>query len=103
MTHDGPEHASDPLGSEPEQNPQDLPDGVLEAGEWFGIGNEFTGVQIRKVRTRNGERLELHVPTRHYRSLLDAMQLEIIAAQDPAAFTRLFQRQLGSDEDGGLS
>ncbi|GAA2357653.1 hypothetical protein [Dactylosporangium salmoneum] len=74
--------------------------GIIEVGEWFGIGNEFTGVQIRKVWTRNGERLELHVPARNYRSLLDAMQLEIIAAQDPAAFTRLFQRQLGSDEMG---
>ena len=103
MNHDGPVPGSEPLGGAPHQHPEDLAEGVIETGEWFGIGNEFTGVQIRKVRTRNGERLELHVPTRRYRTLLDAMQLEIIAAQDPAAFTTLFQRQLGSDEDGGLS
>ena len=94
---------SEPIDGTSDQDPEDLAEGVIEAEEWFGIGNEFTGVQIRKVRTRNGERLELHVPTRKYRILLDAMQLEIIAAQDPAAFTTLFQRQLGSDEDGGLS
>lgn len=80
--------------------PEDEAAGIVGAGEWFGIGNEFTGVRVRKVWTRNGERLELHVPARNYRSLLDAMQLEIIAAQDPSAFTRLFQRQLGSDETG---
>ena len=77
---------------------EELAAGIVAVGEWFGVGNEFTGVQLRKVWTRNGERLELFVPARRYHSLLDAMQLEIIAAQDPSAFTRLFQRQLGSDE-----
>ncbi len=73
-------------------------DGIVEAGEWFGIGNEFTGAQVRKVLTRNGERLQLHVPAKHYDVLLDAMQLEIIAAQDPEQFSWLFQRRFGSDE-----
>jgi hypothetical protein len=101
MSDDGglqPEESGDSTGLAPE----DVAAGITEVGAWFGIGNEFTGVRIRKVWTRNGERLELHVPARHYRSLLDAMQLEIIAAQDPAAFTRLFQRELGS-EDGPLT
>lgn len=78
----------------------DVAAGIVEVGEWFGIGNEFTGVQLRKVWTRNGERLEVRAPARNYRALLDAMQLEIVAAQDPAAFTALFQRKLGSDEGG---
>lgn len=75
-------------------------DGIVEAGDWIGIGNEFTGAQVRKVFTRNGERLQVHVPAKNYDVLLDAMQLEIIAAQDPEQFTWLFQRNLGSDESG---
>lgn len=75
-------------------------DGIVETGDWIGIGNEFTGVQVRKVFTRNGERLQVHVPAKGYDVLLDAMQLEIIAAQDPEQFTWLFQRKLGSDESG---
>ena len=72
--------------------------GIIEVGEWIGIGNEFTGVLVRKVWTRNGERLELHVPAKKYTALLDAMQLEIVAAQDPQQFSWLFQKELGSDD-----
>ncbi|MGK5112342.1 MULTISPECIES: hypothetical protein [unclassified Geodermatophilus] len=98
MSHDGPPAGTGRPDAAAATDPEDLAAGVTEAGEWFGIGNEFTGVRVRKVWTRNGERLELHVPARNHRILLDAMQLEIVAAQDPSAFTRLFQRQLGSDE-----
>ncbi|MEV7005072.1 hypothetical protein [Streptosporangium sp. NPDC051022] len=73
-------------------------DGIVRAGESFGIGNEFTGVQVRKVWTRQGERLELYVPKHGYRILLDAMQLEIVAAQDPEKFSELFARKLGSED-----
>lgn len=73
-------------------------DGVVKEGEQFGIANEFTGVMVRKVWTRQGERLELSVPKKGYRLLLDAMQLEIVAAQDPTRFTQLFATKLGSDE-----
>ena len=76
-------------------------DGIVDAEPEFGIANEFTGVRVRKVRTRNGERLEIAVPKSGYRILLDAMQLEIIAAQQPEKFTELFARKLGSYEDGG--
>lgn len=76
--------------------------GVVETGEWMGVGNEFTGAQIRKVWTRNGERLQIYVPQKGTSILLDAMQLEIIAAQDASQFTRLFERQLGSDQAIGL-
>jgi hypothetical protein len=80
-------------------------DGVVREGEQFGIGNEFTGVLVRKVWTRQGERLELHVPKKGYRILLDAMQLEIVAAQRPERFTELFATRLGSleasDEETG--
>ncbi|WAP54761.1 hypothetical protein [Streptomyces sp. S465] len=79
-------------------NEPPLGDGIVRVGESFGIGNEFTGVQVRKVWTRQGERLELHVPRRGYRILLDAMQLEIIAAQDPERFSELFAVSFGADD-----
>lgn len=75
-----------------------LPEGVVSADEWFGIGNEFAGASIRKVYTRNGERLEIFVPRAESNILLDAMQLEIIALQSPDIFTKMYQAHLGSDE-----
>lgn len=74
---------------------------VRPAGEPFGIANEFTGVVVRKVATRNGERLELTVPRHGYRTLLDAMQLEIISTLPPEAFSELFARRFGSHEEHG--
>jgi hypothetical protein len=83
-----------------------LGEGIVRAGESFGIGNEFTGVRVRKVWTRQGERLELFVPKRGYRILLDAMQLEIIAAQEPERFSELFAISFGAEEpapgEGGV-
>lgn len=77
--------------------PEDaLPTGVVEAQDWISVANEFTGVTVRKVLTRNGERLEVHVPKTGRRVLLDAMQLEIIAAQEPERFTELFRTQFGA-------
>lgn len=72
--------------------------GVVERGEPIGIGNEFTGVFVRKVRTRQGERLEIEMPKTGRSILLDAMQLEILVAQQPERFTELFQRELGSTD-----
>ena len=75
---------------------EEAPEGVVREGEPFGIGNEFTGVEVRKVWTRQGERLSIFVPRTGKRTLLDAMQLEIVAAQDPERFSELFERELGS-------
>lgn len=82
-------------GAEP---PHDT--GIVEAEEWHGIGNEFTGVRYRKVHTKNGERLQLFVPKRGYTILLDPMQLEIVAAQTPEVFSELHARQLGVMDPG---
>ncbi|MFI0350009.1 hypothetical protein [Actinomadura sp. 9N407] len=72
-------------------------EGIVRGDEPIGIGNEFTGVRVRKVWTRQGERLEIFVPKRGHRILLDAMQLEIIAAQDPERFSELFAVSLGAE------
>jgi len=76
------------------QDPTVRPD-----GEPIGIANEFTGVVVQKMLTRNGERLQVTVPKSGYRILLDAMQLEIISTLTPEAFTDLIARRLGSRED----
>ncbi|WP_327579048.1 dihydrodiol dehydrogenase [Streptomyces sp. NBC_00145] len=73
-------------------------EGTVRAGESLRIANEFTDVRVRKVWTRQGERLELSVPKKGYRILLDAMQLEIVAAQEPEKFTELFAVNLGSSD-----
>jgi len=78
-------------------NSDDERAGIVRRGETIGIGNEFTGVHVSKVWTRQGERLEVELPKSGQRILLDAMQLEILVAQPPEAFNRLFARQLGSD------
>lgn len=103
------EHKMHPdLGdAQPGPDSRDEPDpvpGVVDAEPWQGIGNEFTGVRFRKVRTNNGERLQLFVPRRGHSVVLDPMQLEIVAAQEPSFFSRLHARELGSvaedDVDG---
>lgn len=71
---------------------------VEPVGEPIGIANEFTGVVIRKMLTRNGERLEVTTPKSGHRVLLDAMQLEIISTLTPDAFTEMIARRLGSHE-----
>ncbi|WP_051162448.1 hypothetical protein [Nocardia brevicatena] len=77
----------------------DLPPGVVEAAEWNGIGNEFTGVRFRKVWTRNGERLELFVPRTGKSILLDAMVLEALAGQRPDFFGHMIAVGLGSADE----
>lgn len=79
----------------------DMDDTVRPVGEPIGIANEFTGVVVQKVQTRNGERLEVTTPKSGYRVLLDAMQLEIVSTLKPEDFTELIARKLGSHDEGG--
>lgn len=87
-------------GPEAKDEPDPVP-GVVGVEEWQGIGNEFTGVWFRKVRTNNGERLQLFVPRRGHSAVLDPMQLEIVAAQEPGFFSELHARALGADSGDG--
>ena len=73
--------------------------GIVDADRWLGIGNEFSGAQVRKVRTRQGERLEVFIPKNDNRILLDAMQLEILAEQDAELFTTLIAAKLDQQGD----
>lgn len=81
-----------------------LDEPVEPAGEPIGVANEFTGVVVQKVLTRNGERLAVVTPRHGYRVLLDAMQLEIISTLGPEDFSELIARHLGShDADANRS
>ncbi|GEL26935.1 hypothetical protein PSU4_58890 [Pseudonocardia sulfidoxydans NBRC 16205] len=47
----------------------------------YSIVNEFAAVRVRKVRSRAGERLELHSPRHDKTVRLDATVLEALARQ----------------------
>jgi hypothetical protein len=55
----------------------------------FEVANEFAGVRVRKVHTRNGERLEIASPRQGTLVRLDALELEALSGQEPELFTRL--------------
>ena len=63
----------------------------LEFSDAIEIANEFAYVHVRKVRTRNGERLEIRSPRRETLIRLDPMELEAISGLDPESFTRLLE------------
>ena len=60
------------------------------------IGNEFVDVEVRRVHTRNGVRLEIHSPRRGTTVRLDAMVLDALSWQPPEVFSDL----LRSESDG---
>lgn len=55
------------------------------------IGNEFTVVHVRKVYTRNGERLEIESKKEGTKIHLDPMQLEGITTETPEYFSKMVQ------------
>ncbi len=73
-------------------------DGIVDGDGPFVVANEFTAVQVRKVRTRNGERLELVNRRTGARTVLDAMQLEVITLQRPQVFSSLLARTLAEQK-----
>jgi len=67
--------------------------------ESIKIANEFTVVTVRKVYTRNGERLEIECKKTGRIIQLDAMQLEALTLAKPDDFTRLFEKHLEGDQE----
>ena len=63
----------------------------LRGEEVVEIANEFAYVHVRKVNTRNGERLEIRSPRRDTLIRLDPTELDAISGLDPEAFTRLLE------------
>ena len=63
------------------------------------IANEFAEVRIRKVFTRNGERLEIDAHRRGYKILLDAVELESLTWQTHDTFAKFLRASIGRGED----
>ena len=61
-------------------------DSLLRREEAIEIANEFAYVHVRKVNTRNGERLEIESPRRGSLIRLDPLELEAIACKDDESF-----------------
>jgi len=67
--------------AERETDPRDL-----HREEPIEVANEFALVNVRKVHTRNGERLEIESPRRGRLIRLDPLELEAIACEDDESF-----------------
>ena len=63
------------------------------------IANEFTEVEVDRVRTRNGVRLRIFVPSSGRQILLCPLELEALTWQDHELFSRLLRTPFGP-EDG---
>jgi hypothetical protein len=61
----------------------------------LSIVNEFAAVRIRKLRTRNGHRLEIHSPRLGQTVRLDALELEALSWQTPEHFSALLAEPFG--------
>lgn len=55
--------------------------------EYTEISNDAAIVRVRKVRTGNGVRLEIHVPEKDRRVYLDPLNIESLAWQTPQTFS----------------
>jgi hypothetical protein len=71
----------------------------MDSNGWLTIGNEFTSVRVRMVRTRNGERLEIRSPKLGLSIRLDPLELESLTWQDAKTFSRLLETPYGPEED----
>jgi hypothetical protein len=66
---------------------------------WLTIANEFTSVRVRKVHTRNGERLEIESLNLGFSIRLDALELESLSWQEPNSLSRLLESPYGPEPD----
>jgi hypothetical protein len=63
------------------------------------IANEFAEVFVRKVRTRNGERLEVAAPKLGFAIRLCPIELESLTWQNPELFSELLSTPAGPEAE----
>ncbi|MBM3678321.1 MAG: dihydrodiol dehydrogenase [Actinobacteria bacterium] len=68
---------------------------MVGADEPVQIANEFALVKVRKVYTRNGERLEIEAPKLGMRIRLDALELESLTWQTTDTFSKFLETPFG--------
>lgn len=74
----------------------DVPDEPV--GDWVQIANEFTTARVRKVWTRNGERLEIQSTKMGTTIRLDPLELESLTWQDTETFSSLLKDPYGPED-----
>jgi hypothetical protein len=62
------------------------------------LANEFTEVVVERVRTRNGARLRISVPSSGREILLCPLELEALTWQDHELFSRLLETPHGPED-----
>jgi hypothetical protein len=65
----------------------------------LSVVNEFGLARIRKLRTRNGERLEIHSPRFGHTLRLDALALEGLSWQSPETISGYLVTPIGPEQD----
>ena len=71
-------------------------DEIVAADPEFQVSNEFSYVVVRKVYTRNGERLELRSPKLGHMIRLDAIELESLTWQTTDTFSEFLEEPFGN-------
>lgn len=66
---------------------------VAESG-WIEIGNEFATILCRRVMTRDGARLQIHVPRRELSVFLDVAILEGLVGKTAESLSLLLETPL---------
>ena len=69
---------------------------TVEAPE-IELANEYAHVIVRKVRTRNGERLEISSPRLHRSIRICPLELEALTWQTPEVFSTFLQTPFGPE------
>lgn len=77
----------------------DTDDDAAADGRGFTISNEFAQVEVRRVATRNGERLEVRDRETGSAIRLDALELESLTWVDNERFDELFREHLDEGHD----
>jgi hypothetical protein len=85
-----------PSSSSDNGAPQQRPAGD---GEYVTLANEFAEVAVRKVRTRNGVRLEIVSPKLDRRILLCPLELEALTWQTTETFSAFLSTPFGPEPE----
>jgi hypothetical protein len=79
--------------------PSDPQRSDLPGDEPVELANEYAVVEVRRVRTRNGVRLEIVSPRLGRGIRLDPLQLESLTWQTPDTFSGFLTTPFGPEEE----
>lgn len=72
-------------------------DEYIQKEKLTDIINEFTRIEVSKVLTPKGERLEIVAPLRGHTIRLDPLELEALTWQSHGIFSKLLEEPLGPE------